>query len=440
MKNTAERLKGTKILFATVPADGHFNPLTGLAKHLLEAGCDIRWYTSDIFGQKLKKMGIPHYRFEKALNLTSLNADEYIPERKHITDPLRNANILSINLFAKRSVEYYEDILQIQESFPFEIMISDSMFPAIPFVRLKMNIPVIAIGVIPLAEISTGLAPYTMGLPPAKNEVERFKYSELNDQVKNIYLKESIDFFNDTLKQNGINIKKSPTLDMLIKQSTLYLQIGVPGFEYARKDIGSNIRFIGGLLPYSSPRQEKHWFDPRLNEYEKIIFVTQGTVERNTKKIIEPTLEAFKDTDVLVIATTGGFGTEDLKEKYKSRNIIIRDYIPYVDIMPHAQVYITNGGYGGTLLSLHYKLPIVAGGVHEGKNEICTRIGYFKLGVNLNTETPSVEEVRNAVKEILNNSLYKDNITKLQAEMNNYNSLELCTNYVLELLDEKVTV
>ncbi len=31
------------ILFATVPADGHFNPLTGVAMHLKAAGHDIRW-------------------------------------------------------------------------------------------------------------------------------------------------------------------------------------------------------------------------------------------------------------------------------------------------------------------------------------------------------------------------------------------------------------
>lgn len=29
-----EQLKEKKILFATIPGDGHFNPLTGLAKHL----------------------------------------------------------------------------------------------------------------------------------------------------------------------------------------------------------------------------------------------------------------------------------------------------------------------------------------------------------------------------------------------------------------------
>ena len=33
-----------KILFASMPADGHFNPLTGVAVDLAERGHDVRWY------------------------------------------------------------------------------------------------------------------------------------------------------------------------------------------------------------------------------------------------------------------------------------------------------------------------------------------------------------------------------------------------------------
>src|SRR5215213_5378130 len=49
---------GTKILFANFPADGHFNPLTGLAAHLKKIGCDVRWYTSDRYQAKIERLGI----------------------------------------------------------------------------------------------------------------------------------------------------------------------------------------------------------------------------------------------------------------------------------------------------------------------------------------------------------------------------------------------
>jgi hypothetical protein len=43
---SSESLKAKEILFASFPADGHFNPLTGLAVYLKNLGCEVRWYTS----------------------------------------------------------------------------------------------------------------------------------------------------------------------------------------------------------------------------------------------------------------------------------------------------------------------------------------------------------------------------------------------------------
>ena len=214
----------------------------------------------------------------------------------------------------------------------------------------------------------------------------------------------------------------------------MYLQIGIPSFEYKRSDLGDNIRFVGALFPYASPRQGQSWYDERLKKHKKIVLVTQGTIEKDIRKILIPTLEAFKGTDVLVIATTGGTQTTELQEKYPFENFIIEDYIPFDDVMPYANVYVTNGGYGGTLLSIKHKLPIVAAGVHEAKNEVCARIGYFNIGIDLKTEVPSPEAIRDAVNKILVNSSYKDNITKLAEEINRYNANELCAGYIAELL------
>ena len=47
-----EALAGRKILFASMPAEGHVNPLTGLAKHLQSLGADVRWYTGSSYQEK----------------------------------------------------------------------------------------------------------------------------------------------------------------------------------------------------------------------------------------------------------------------------------------------------------------------------------------------------------------------------------------------------
>ena len=430
---------GKKILFACVPADGHFNPLTGIAKHLQSLGYDVRWYSSVTYAEKLKKIEIPFYPFKKALDVTGDKIDEMFPERQGINNEIKKLNFDLQHVFILRSTEYLADIQEIYESFQFDLMISDCVFTAIPFVKEIMNIPVIAIGVLPLFETSKDLAPSGLAMTPATNLAGRVKHSILRFLSKKLLFKKSDDLMHTLLKAHGINMENTFLFDIMIKTSNLLLQSGTPGFEYHRSDLSSNVRFIGALLPYSSNNKRAPWFDERLNRYGKVVLVTQGTVERNPEKIIVPVLEAYKNMDTLVVATTGGSQTKQLRERYPQENIIIEDFIPFGDIMPYADVYVTNGGYGGVMLGIENKLPLVVAGVHEGKNEINARIGYFELGVNLKTETPTPEAIKKAIDEVLNNEGYKKNVEALAGEFKEYDTYQLCAGYVKELFEPSIT-
>jgi len=430
---------GRKILFANFPADGHFNPLTGLAVHLQHLGYDVRWYTSRSYAGKLKKLGIPHYPFKKAVDVEGNNFDAVFPERTRKKSQLAKLNFDMIHAFILRGPEYYADLLEIHSSFPFELLIADCTFTGIPFVKEKMNIPVVAIGVLPLVETSKDLPPAGLGMTPSYTPAGRVKQSFLRffaDQVlfgkPNRVMRRLLDKF--YVPHNGENI-----FDLIVKKSTLFLQSGTPGFEYKRSDLGKNIRFIGPLLPHKE-RKLYSWFNPKLNLYEKVILVTQGTVEKDVSKIIEPALEAYKNSDYLVVATTGGSRTSELKERYPQENLIIEDFIPFDDVMPYADVYVTNGGYGGVMLGIENGLPLVAAGIHEGKNEINARIGFFNLGINLRTERPTSTQLKKAVSDILSNGVYKQNVKELAEEFNRYQPHELAANYIADLLRKKTKV
>jgi MGT family glycosyltransferase len=427
---------GKRILFATVPGEGHVNPLTGLAIHLQKKGCDVRWYTSMRFADQMLRLDIRHYPFVKALDANATNIEALFPARSRITSTVEKINFDMIHIFSERSKEYYEDIKDIHRTFPFDMMIADSMFTAIPFVKEKMKIPAVAVGVIPLSENSKDLAPYGLGLTPANTRYEKIKHSVLRFLSDKVMMKKSIKVYSNILKKNGINKKDSNLFDFLIKNASLVLQSGTPGFEYYRSDIGKNIRFVGPLLPYAAENKRATWFDERIKDYKKIVLVTQGTVEKNINKLIVPALEAFKNTDVLLIVTTSGEQTMELREKYNGDNIIIEDFIPFQDVMPFTNAFVTNGGYGGVLLSIRHGLPIVAAGIHEGKNEICARIGFFKYGINLNTETPTSVQLRVAVEEVMEKDIYVKNVRKLSKEFELYNANELSTGYIGELLNK----
>ncbi len=432
--NAVPGLAGKKILFATFPADGHFNPLTGLAVHLQSLGCDVRWYTSPVYAVRLRKLGIPHFPFVVAKDINGENVEEVFPERNKIRGQIKKLRFDMINAFILRAPEYYEDMKDIRRSFPFDLVIADSLFSGIPFIKDKLQLPVIAVGVVPVTETSKDLPPPGMGLTPSYTWLGKIRQRVMRTISNMIIFREPNKVMHAMLEKHGIDHGNRNIFDLLPRKSTLVLQSGTPGFEYYRSDLGRNIRFVGAMLPYQKPGVGKPWFDERMNTYKRIIVVTQGTVERDINKLLVPTLEAMKGTDTLVIATTGGNGTAELRSRFSAKNLIIEDFIPFADIMPYADIYITNGGYGGVMLGIENNLPLIVAGVHEGKNEINARIGYFKLGINLGTEKPRPAQIRQAVDMIFIDGTYRDNVEKLAKEFSEYDTYPLCAAHIADAL------
>jgi MGT family glycosyltransferase len=429
-----EILSGRKILFANFPADGHFNPLTGLAVHLKSLGADVRWYSSRTYTEKLKKMQIPHYPFIKAIDVEGNDFDKVFPDRAKHKSQIAKLKYDIIHAFILRGPEYYADIMNIYKEFRFDLVVADCAFTGIPFIKDLMAIPVVSIGVMPLCETSKDLPPPGLGMEPSHTLPGMIKQALLRSFANNVIWKSPNKVMYQVFDAYKIPHSKESVFDMMIRKSNILLQSGTPGFEYKRSDMSRNIRFVGALLPYSSGEIKKHWFDKRLNQYDRVFLVTQGTVEKDYEKLLVPTLEAFKDSDNLVICTTGGSGTAELRARFPQENLIIEDFIPFGDVMPYADVYITNGGYGGVMLGIENNLPLVVAGVHEGKNEINARVGYFRLGINLKTEKPTPGQVRNAVQEVITDKIYKQNTERLSREFSLYDPNELSASIIADLL------
>ncbi|RYY99400.1 MAG: glycosyltransferase [Chitinophagaceae bacterium] len=432
---------GTKVLFASVPADGHFNPLTGLARYLADRGCDVRWYTSVHYAPKLRSLGIPHYPLHKALDLAGgEQMAELFPAREKERTQLKKLVFDLIHVFTLRAPEYFEDIEAIRKDFAFEAMVCDVTFGAIPFVTDKMRIPVFAMGIIPLTETSRDLPPAGLGLTPSGSFLGRRRQDLLRFVADNILFAKPNKVLRNLLHRHGISAPGSNIFDIMTRKATLVFQSGTPGFEYRRTDLGRNIRFVGALLPHRHDDVRTPWFDERLNRYEKVVLVTQGTVEKDIEKLLVPVLTAFQNSEYLVVATTGGSGTHELRDRFPAANLIIEDFIPFGDVMPYADVYVSNGGYGGVMLGLEHALPMVVAGVHEGKNEINARIGYFGLGINLRTETPNPVEIRKAVERVLEEESYAANVRALSDEFNGYPTLALCESHMAEIIGAQAPV
>ncbi|MCZ7686033.1 MAG: hypothetical protein M5U28_47645 [Sandaracinaceae bacterium] len=107
-----------QILFATLPADGHFNPLTGLAVHLASRGHDVRWYTGPSYAGKLEKLGIPHFPFERANDVNGENLTERYPEYAKLGLGPKAIAFAVEKIFFANLEAHYRDVAELRAGFP----------------------------------------------------------------------------------------------------------------------------------------------------------------------------------------------------------------------------------------------------------------------------------------------------------------------------------
>jgi UDP:flavonoid glycosyltransferase YjiC (YdhE family) len=132
--------------------------------------------------------------------------------------------------------------------------------------------------------------------------------------------------------------------------------------------------------------------------------------------LLAPTLRALADEDVLVVATTGGKPVESLGPVSLPANARVERFIPHAHLLPRVDVMVTNGGYNGVQIALANGVPLVAAGQSEDKPEVCARIRWAGVGIDLKTSTPSEEQIRQTVRKVLAEPVYRQKAGHLAAE------------------------
>jgi UDP:flavonoid glycosyltransferase YjiC (YdhE family) len=422
----------TKFLFATMPFDGHFNPLTSIAVHLKAQGHDVRWYAGPSYAGKLADLDIPHFQFQRAREVSGENIAELFPERARLKGP----KLLSFDLeqvFVANVEHHYHDILEARETFPFDALVCDPGFYAAHLIAAKLNPRVYTVGVGPLVGLS-GEPPPFFGLKPARTIVDKMVHRVARALLTST-MRQGVKTYNRALAAEGLPpVAVGDFVELTRRCATYYFQSGVPGFEYPRRSLPTNVKFVGPLLPYKAgTRQLPFELEQKLQRYRSVIVVSQGTVDNtDPEKLFVPALEALKGGSHLVVATTGGKNTADLRRRYPEENVVVEDFVDFGLLFGHTDLFICNGGYGSILLALSNGVPVLSAGVREGKNDINARVDYFGFGVDLKSEGPTPAKIAKSVTRILTDERFARNVARVRAEFETYRPLDLIDGLMLE--------
>ncbi|HSH77657.1 MAG TPA: glycosyltransferase [Herpetosiphonaceae bacterium] len=400
--------------------------------HLKAVGHDVRWYTGPSYAAKLERLGIPHYPFQRATEINGDNISELFPERAKLHGPAL-IRFDGKHMMVANTGNYFEDVQEIDAAFTFDVLFCDAAFYAMQLIKEKLGKRVCAIGIAPSVETSKDVPPNFVGLKPAKTAIGKLIHQGMRAMMERMVMNEVKDLYNRILASHGLAPIDGSLFDVSYRSPDVVFQSGVPGFAYPRRERNPKVQFVGALLPYKAAITKAFSQPEKLDTYKRVILISQGTVDnKDPRKLIVPALEALKDTDALLIITTGYCQTEALRTAYPQDNIVIEDFVDFDFILDHTDLFICNGGYGSVLLSLSKGVPLLTAGIREGKNDINAHVDYFGVGIDLRTESPRPDDIRRAAERLLSEPHWKQNVARLRDELSGYHPNEMIDAYLAD--------
>ena len=420
-----------RILFASMPADGHFNPLTGLAVHLADGGHDVRWYAGPAYGAKLDRLGMRWFPYRQATEVMASNLNDLFPERAGLKGP----KLISFDLdmfFVSQVDNHFQDLVDIRQHWPFDALVCDGALYAEQLVAESLHVPVFAIGLTTVMPDAQGPPPF-FGLRPARTPVGRLHHA-LVRRLLISGMRAGTTHYNEILARHGIAPIRPDGFphEPMLTTRRVFLN-GSPGLEFPGYQPLRNAEYVGPLIPARrAGSADSALPDVVLDSSRTVVAVSQGTVDNGDPgKLIVPTIEALKDSEYVVVATTAGADTVSLRARFPEPTVVIEDYIDYDDLFPHVDVFVTSGGFGSNLAAFLHGVPVVGAGKREGKNDINARVGFNKLGIDLRRERPRPAAIRKAVRTILNDHTYAAKVADLRAELKGYDATATIENALL---------
>jgi UDP:flavonoid glycosyltransferase YjiC (YdhE family) len=404
-----------KILVASTPATGHLNPLLAVAGILIDAGHDVTFLSGTWLRRRIEDSGAKFRPLPIGADLDLRDILAIAPELKDIPPGPEWLHVALERFFVDTVRPQNEGLLQ---NLPVDVIVADDMyFGVLPMLlgALPGRPPVVLCGTSFLHWRRDDGAPHFAGLPPATTPAHRQEYAVIAAEHDRVIDQPAALRLNGILKVLGAGPVSLTLFDSVVGLADAYMQLTVPSFEFPR-DIPGSVNFVGTppIIPNQVPLPP--WADD-LDGSRKVVLVTQGTVaNHDLSLLVGPTLAALADEpNVLVVATAGGRPIDAIPGPIPG-NARVASYLPFEWVLPKADVFVTNGGYGSVNQAMSFGIPLVTAGMTEDKADVNARVAWSGVGINLATNNPTPQALRQAVRAVLDEPDYRSRATAMADE------------------------
>ncbi|MBS1905793.1 MAG: glycosyltransferase [Actinobacteria bacterium] len=396
------------LLICSTPVHGHVTPLLAVARTLVAGGHEVRFLTGDRYRSAVESTGAAWVPLPDEADYDDSDVDAAFPGRVGLRG-VAGARWDLRHIFLDPAPAQLRAVDALLAEKPVDAVLTESMFLGAMLLLSRpreTRPPVVNLGIVPLGLRSRDTAPFALGIPPMRGPLGRLRNAVLNASTERFVFADLHRAATDLARTEAGGELATFVMNYPATADAI-VQFSMPEFEYPRSDLTVPVHYVGpvSLASASTVPVPEWWGD--LDGTRRVVHVTQGTVANaDLEELVLPTMRALADSDVLVVASTGG---RDMPTGSLPGNARIAPYLPYDRLFPQIDALVTNGGYGGVHYALAHGVPILATGDTEDKAEVAARVARSGAGLRLRPRNGRLTErgIRTAVERLLAEPSYR---------------------------------
>ncbi len=389
----------SKVLFLCYPLHGHTNPTLGLVKELVERGEEVIYYSAEPFREKIENTGAVFRKYGIEMANDKKNANVSFADGVEELFTFFAANIgfgkavMDGTLSAIKS-ENPDYIIHDSCAFWGKRIASTFGIPAISSITtLVFNKRLVEMEPDLFLKCFIKMSSQAMLKKYGANTV-----FEMTDNMagyfRSMFNMGDFDFFDMILNREELNIVYTSRM----------IQIHEECLDDSFKFVGPSIR----------PPENKLDFPFEKLTEQPLVYISLGTTLNRRLDFYKKCIEAFKDSKVQVVMAVGN--KVDITELGAvPANFIIRNYLPQLEVLQRASVFITHGGFNSSSEGIYYHVPLVLFPQNTDQFVVAKRMEQLRAGIYVrNPEIPAAE-LKNLIGKVLSDSTFKNNCAAIAA-------------------------
>ena len=377
------------ILFINANLHGHINPTLGLVKKLTERGNQVSYFCSEPFSEQVTKTGAKWIGFSNKLDLF---LEEYHPTDRHPFFMLMEYILLYDEVVLP-------EILDIEKKDLYDMIICDSIFGGACFLKQLTEIPVVCSH----SSFARSQAPV-----PKQMLVAGF-----HPQLDHCY---------QILKRICESYKiEEPSLEQVFtSKGDLNIVYTTRNFNGDDGVHEPDYLFTG---PSIDRLQEASDLDFSGIGDRKLIYISLGSLNTDFVDFYKTCISAFRNTDYYVCMSIGK-KCEVSQLGEIPLNFLVKSFLPQLEILKKADVFITHAGFNSVNEALYFGVPMLALPQVNDQHMVARRLVSMQLGIAESIKELSPEILRTKTETLIMEREIKENCMQISREMRNFAKLE----------------